>query len=124
LTVAISKYRPPDRQELRGDVTFMLRNAGHVGFQIVHVRTQSGDTQNQDLICSIDVHPGYPEEIVASIEPPGAFNPPTLKAWFQVVTPEDRPLYAARWEVRNGQFALLRSEMTDAPDSDHHETAR
>src|SRR5713101_7242673 len=46
LTVEISKYEPPDSGQMRGDVTFTLRNAGYVGFQVVRVRTQSGNTQN------------------------------------------------------------------------------
>jgi hypothetical protein len=114
LTVEISKYRRPESNELRGDITFTLRNAGHVGFQVVSVRTQSGGVQNQDLICSIEAHPGYPTDIPVNLMPPDRSNPPTVKAWFEIVTPDGRRRHAAEWELRNGEFALLKSEMSDA----------
>ena len=112
LTVEISKYQPPDSGQMRGDVTFTLRNAGSVGFQVVRVRTQSGNTQNDDLICSIAVPPGYPTEIVAHILPPGRDNPPALRAWFEMETPDGvRRRYAVEWELRRNQFVLLKSEI-------------
>jgi hypothetical protein len=114
LTAAISKYQPPEVGQLRGDVSFTLRNAGHVGFQVVSVRTQSGNTQNQDVTCSIEVHPGYPEEIVANILPPATYNPPVFKAWFEIETPDGvRRRHAAEWELRRDQFALLKSEIAE-----------
>jgi len=33
-TVEISKYLSPDRGQMRSDVSFTLRNAGHVGFHV------------------------------------------------------------------------------------------
>jgi hypothetical protein len=114
LTVEVSDYQPPTEGQLRGDVSFTLRNAGHVGFQVVHARTQSGNTQNEDVTRSIEVHPGYPAKIVVNILPPGGYNPPVLKAWFAIETADGmRRRHAAEWEMRNGQFALLKSEMAD-----------
>ncbi len=111
LTVEISEYRPPDSGQLRGDVTFTLRNAGHVGFRLIGLRTQSGNSQNEDVSCSIEAHPGYPEEITANVLPPGSYNPPVLKAWFEIETPEGvRCRHAAQWEMRRSQFVLLKSE--------------
>jgi hypothetical protein len=114
LTVEISKYRPPDIGQMCGDVSFTLRNAGQVGFRLASLRTQSGDTQNQDVTCSIEIHPGYPAEIVANIFPPGRHNPPALKAWFEIETPDGmRRRHAAEWELRRSQFVLLKSEMVE-----------
>jgi hypothetical protein len=113
LTVEVSNYRPPAQGQLRSDVIFTLRNAGNVGFQVVHVRTQSGNTQNEDVTRSMEVHPGYPAEIVVNILPPGGYNPPILKAWFEIVTLDMRRQHAAEWEMRDSQFALLKSEMSD-----------
>ena len=99
---------------MRGDVSFTLRNAGHVGFQVVSVRTQSGNTQNEDLICSIEVQPGYPTEIVVNILPPGGYNPPAFKAWFEIEMPNGvRCRHAAEWELRRSQFVLLKSEIAE-----------
>jgi hypothetical protein len=114
LTVEISKYRRPESNEVRGDITFALRNAGHVGFQVVSVRTHSGGVQNQDVVCSIEAHPGYSTDIVVNLNPPDRSNPPTVKAWFEIVTPDGRRRHAAEWELRNGEFALLKSEMEEA----------
>jgi hypothetical protein len=115
LTVEISKYQPPESDQLRSDLSCRLRNAGHVGFQVVSVRTHSGNSQNQDLTCSIEVHPGYPAEIVANVLPPATYNPPVLKAWFEIETPDGvRRRHAAEWELRRGTgFALLKSEIAE-----------
>jgi hypothetical protein len=111
LTVEISKYRPPDSNQMQGVISFTLRNAGNVRFQVVSIRTQSGDTRNQDMPRSIEVHPGYPTEIVATVLPPGSFNPPAFKAWFEIETPDGvRRRHAAEWELRRSQFILLKSE--------------
>lgn len=114
LTVEVARYRPPPHGVMRGDITFLLRNAGHEGFQVVSVRTQSGDVQNQDVTCSIEAHPGYPVEINIELLPMGRSNPPSLEAWFEIVTPYGRRRHAAKWELRNDQFTLLKSEMSDA----------
>lgn len=114
LTVEVSKYKPPDTGEMRGDVSFTLRNAGQVGFRLVSLRTQSQNTQNQDVICSIEIHSGYPAEITANIQPPGSFNPPILKAWFEIETADRvRRRHAAEWELRRSHFVLLKSEMAE-----------
>jgi len=64
--------------------------------------------------CSIVVHPGYPAEIVASILPPGGYNPPVLKAWFEIEMADGvRRRHAAEWELRRSQFVLLKSEMAE-----------
>ena len=112
LTVEVSKYQPPESDQLRSDVSFTLRNAGYTGFRLVGLRIQSGDTQNQDVTRSIEVHPGYPAEIVANVLPPAMYNPPVFKAWFQIETPDGaRRQHAAEWEQRRGAgFALLKSE--------------
>jgi hypothetical protein len=86
LTVAILKYRPPDADEMRGDITFMLRNAGAVGFQVVSVHSMSGNTHSQSAIRSIEVYPGQTAEIVLNVLPPGSFNPPNLKPLFEIET--------------------------------------
>lgn len=115
LTVEISKFQPPELGQMRGDVTFALRNAGHVGFHVVAVRTQSGNTHNQDVTRLIEVHPGYPAYIVANILPPATFNPPILKAWFEIETDDSsvpRQL-EVEWELRRGEFALLKSELAE-----------
>ena len=82
---------------------------------MVSVRTQSGDTQNQDVTRSIEVHPGYPAEIVANVLPPATYNPPILKAWFEIKTPDGvRRRHAAEWDLRRGpSFALLKSEIAE-----------
>jgi len=114
LTVEVLKYQPPDTGQMRGYITFTLRNAGQVGFRLRSLRTQSGNTQNQDVICSIEIHPGYPAEVTANIQPPGSFNPPALRAWFEIETPgEMRRRHSAEWELQAGQFVLLKSAMLD-----------
>jgi len=114
LTVEISKYRPPEIGQLRSDIGFTLRNAGQVGFHVVSLRTQSGNTQNQDVTRSIEVHPGYPAETFVNILPVDCCNPPILKAWFETETADGvRRRLAAEWEMRLGQFALLKSEMAE-----------
>ena len=114
LTVEISKYKPPDAGQMCGDVSFTLRNAGQVGFRLVSLRTQSGTTQNQDVTCSIEVHPGYPAETFVNIQPVDRCNPPVLKAWFEIETPDRiRRRHAAEWELRRSQFILLKSEMAE-----------
>jgi hypothetical protein len=114
LTVEISGYQPPDSGQMGGDVTFTLRNAGHVGFRVTFVQTQSGNTQNPILICSIEVHPSYPTtKVVAKVQLPSIFNPPTLKAWFGIETPDVKRRHAAEWEMRRGQFELLKSELDE-----------
>lgn len=115
LTVEVSKYQPPESDQLRSDLSFTLRNAGHAGFRLVSLRTQSGNTHNQDVPCSIEVHPGYPAEIEANILPPATYNPPVLKAWFEIETPDGvRRQHAAEWEQRLGAgFALLKSETAE-----------
>jgi hypothetical protein len=111
LTVEISKYQPPDSGQMRGDVTFTVRNAGQVGFRLVGLRSQSGDTQNQDVPCSVEIHPGYPEAITVNILPPGNYNPPALKAWLEIETPGGaRYQHAAEWELRRSRFVVLKSE--------------
>lgn len=110
LTVEVSKYQPADSGQMRGDISFTVRNAGHVGLRLLGLRTQSGDTQNEDVPCSIEIHPGYPEVIVANILPPGRYNPPVLKAWFEIETSEGvQRRHAAEWELRNSRFVLLKS---------------
>jgi hypothetical protein len=112
LAAEVLRYKPPDSGQMRGDITFTLRNAGQVGFRLVSLRTQSGDTQNQDILCSVEVHPGYPAEIVANILPPGGYNPPALSAWFEIETADGtRRRHAAQWELLRGKFILLKSEM-------------
>ncbi len=115
MRVEVSKYKPPDRGQMRGDITFTLRNAGHVGFHVVGLRTQSGNTHNQDVTRLIEVHPGYSAEIVASILPPATFNPPTLKAWFVIETDDgaDPRQLEAEWELQRDQFVPLKSEMVE-----------
>jgi hypothetical protein len=114
LTVEVLKYQPPDSGQLRGYITFILRNAGQVGFRLLSLRTQSGNTQNQDVICSIEIHPGYPAEVTANVQPPGSFNPPALKAWFEIATSDGmRHRHAAEWELQASQFVLLKSEMAE-----------
>src|SRR6266849_6045029 len=44
LTVEVLKYQPPDTGQMRGCITFTLRNAGQVGFRLRSLRTQSGNT--------------------------------------------------------------------------------
>lgn len=115
LTVEISKYRPPDSGQMRSDIRFTLRNAGHIGIRVVRIQTQSGQSPNQDVICSVEIHPGYPEEVVANILPPAPCNPPVLKAWFEIATPDGAHRQLdAEWELRTGQFALLKSELAIA----------
>jgi hypothetical protein len=114
LTVEISKYKPPETGQMQGDVSFTLRNAGQIGFRLMSLRTQSGNTQNQDVTCSIEIHPGYPAEIVANIFPADRHNPPVLKAWFEIETPDEkRRRHAAEWEVQRSQFVLLKSELAE-----------
>jgi hypothetical protein len=111
LTVEVSDYRPPDSGQNLGAIKFTLRNAGRAGFRVVNIRTQSGNTQNRDMTRSIEVHPGYPAETVVDILPPGGYNPPTLKAWFEIETPDDiRHRHAAEWELQRSHFVLLKSE--------------
>ena len=112
LTVEISKFKPPESGEMRGDVSFTLRNVGQVGFRLVSLRTQSGNTQNQDVTCSIEIHPAYPAEIAANIFPVDRSNPPAFNAWFEIETPDGmRRRHAAQWEFLRGQFVLLKSEI-------------
>ena len=114
LAVEVSKYKPPDTGQMRGDITFTLRNAGQVGFRLVSLRTQSGNTQNQDGAHSVEIHPGYPAEIVSNILPPGGYNPHVLRAWFEIETPDGiRHRHAAQWELLRSQFVLLKSEMVE-----------
>jgi hypothetical protein len=111
LTVEISKYQPPDSGQMRSDVSFTLRNAGQMGFRVLRVGTQSGNTRNDDLACSIAVPPGYPTEIVVNILPVDRSNPPTLKAWFEIEAPDGTRVHAAEWELRSNQFVLRKSEI-------------
>jgi hypothetical protein len=114
LTVEIAKYQPPEVGQLRSDIGFTVRNAGSVGFQVVRLRTQSGNTQNQDVTRSIEVHPGYPAETFVNILPVDRCNPPVLKAWFEIQTADGvRRRHAAEWELRRDQFALLKSELAE-----------
>jgi hypothetical protein len=116
LTVEISKWEPPNAREMRGDITFALRNAGQIGFRIVSARTQSGNTHNQDVALSIDVHSGHTAYISANILPIYQFNPPALKAWFEI----EAPGYGRRrhhaewlWNSRSGEFELLKSQLEE-----------
>jgi hypothetical protein len=114
LAVEISEYKPPDSGQMRGDVGFILRNAGGVSLHVVRVRTQSGNTQNQDVDRSIEVHPGYPVETVVNILPPDGFNPPILKAWFEIETRDGlEHLHVAEWELQRSLFVLLKSGIID-----------
>ena len=113
LNVELSNYKPPDSGQMRGDVTFTLRNIGSVTFRVVKVESQSGNTKNQDLALSIYVYPGSTAPIVANLQPPENYNPPVLKAWFDIETPDGiGHRCAAAWEVRRGYFILLTFQVT------------
>jgi len=59
----------------------------------------------------IEVHPGYPAEIVANILPPSG-NPPIFKAWFEIETADGGGCeLEADWELRSDRFALLKSKI-------------
>jgi hypothetical protein len=116
LTIEVSKWKPPNAGEMRGDITFAVRNAGQIGFRIVRARTQSGDTQNQDVALSIDVHSGHTAYIPANILPIYSFNPPALKAWFEIEAPGyGRRRHQAEWlwNSRSDEFDLLKSQLEE-----------
>ena len=49
--------------------------------------------------------------LLPHILPPDAFNPPVVKAWFEIETPDGvRHRHTAEWERQRGHFILLKSE--------------
>jgi hypothetical protein len=91
-------------------------------FRVVSMQSQSGDTRNQDVTRSIELHPGYPAEVTLNVNRFEFDTRRILRVWFQIETSlGDQFRHMAEWEVTGvrsiidsvepGQFSLLKSEL-------------
>jgi hypothetical protein len=122
LKVDVIRYWPPNNVDVRRDISFSLRNAGAIPFRVVSMQSQSGDTRNQDVTRSIELHPGYPAEVTLNVNRFEFDTRRILRVWFQIETSlGDQFRHMAEWEVTGvdsiidsvepGQFSLLKSEL-------------